>query len=82
MRTSPSVLAKSNKGENHPFAILTESKVRVMRRLYWVKGISSGCLAKLYSINSPETVWDAMVYRTWRHVKDTFTEDEIHPNRR
>jgi hypothetical protein len=47
-----------------------------MRRLYWVTGINSACIAKLYRINS-HTVFDAVTYRTWPNLGDTFDPAQI-----
>ena len=56
--------------------VLTPARVRAMRRLYWVTGINSACIAKLYRINA-HTVFDAVTYRTWPNLGDTFDPAQI-----
>lgn len=65
-----------NKGEKHHSAVLTALKVRSIRRLFWVKGLNSNCIAKLYGMKN-QTVYDAATYRTWRHIEDNFKAHEI-----
>lgn len=63
-------------GEDHWAAKLTEAKVRAMRKLYWVDGLNSGCLSRLYKVNQ-QTIYDAMIYETWKHVKDNFKAEDV-----
>lgn len=56
--------------------ILTPNKVRAMRRLYWVKGLTSMCIARLYGVKN-QTVYDAVTYRTWGTLQDNFSSSEI-----
>lgn len=56
--------------------ILTPNKVRAMRRLYWVKRLTSSCIARLYGLNN-QTVYDAVTYRTWIEVADNFLPGEV-----
>ena len=66
----------ANRGEKHHSAKMTEARVRAIRYLYWVKGIDSRCLSRLYGYNT-QTLWDCVNYATWKHVKDNFTADQI-----
>lgn len=65
------------KGENHHAAKLNEKLVQEMRRLYWVKGITARCCAKLFDVH-PQTAYDAVNYTTWRDVEDIFDHEDIH----
>lgn len=53
-------------GEQHPRAVLTNEKVREMRRLY-ATGISHHKLAVLFDV-AFSTEWKAVTGRTWAHV--------------
>lgn len=64
------------KGENHHAAKLTEKLVQEMRYLYWVKGITARCCAKLFDVN-PQTAYDAVNYASWKDVEDIFGQDEV-----
>lgn len=66
-------------GEKHHCAKLTDAKVRAMRKLYWCDKICPTCLSLIYKANR-QTVYDALTYRTWRHVKDTFKSEDIKRN--
>ena len=64
------------KGEKHHSSKLTNAKVRAMRYLFWCKGLNQHCLAKLYGYTNG-TVYDAVTYRTWRHVQDNFSASQV-----
>lgn len=64
------------KGENHHAAKLNVAIVQEMRRLYWTKGITARCCAKLFEVH-PQTAYDAVNYYTWREVPDVFTDEQI-----
>jgi len=57
------------RGESHHSATLTESDVKQMRNLKEDYGLCVKCISKLYGISYP-TAWDAINYKTWKHVRD------------
>ena len=54
-------------GEKHYRAVLTEDKVREIRRLHDEVGMCTKCICLLHGINRG-TCWDALSYVTWKHV--------------
>ena len=54
------------RGEFHHSAVLTERKVRWLRRMN-DRGLCVRCAAKLIGV-SYTAAWDAVNYNTWRHV--------------
>lgn len=67
---------RTQKGIRHHHAKLTDAKVRAIRYLFWCKGLNQHCIAKLYGYKN-QTIYDAVTYRTWKHVADTFTVEQI-----
>lgn len=57
-----------SRGEAHPQAKLTEAIVRKLRRMHH-DGFCIGCISRTQDIPR-QTVWDAVSYLTWRHVRD------------
>jgi predicted DNA-binding protein YlxM (UPF0122 family) len=53
-------------GEQHYASKLTEKKVKWLRRMAR-KGFCIACLARFVKVNK-QTVWDAINYKTWKHV--------------
>lgn len=56
------------RGENNVNAVLTEKLVRELRSRYKLEQITVAALSEEYEIN-PTTAYDAIVGRSWRHVK-------------
>lgn len=59
--------SSSRRGEEHHNAKLTEDKVRELRRLVEEVDICIACAAKIVGVNKG-TAWDAVHYKTWKHV--------------
>lgn len=57
-------------GSDHHCAKLTVAQVREARYLKEKMGLCQGCIAVLVGAHvHPQTLWDALNYVTWRHVK-------------
>jgi hypothetical protein len=54
------------RGEAHPFAKLTESDVREIRRRYSVGNVTQEALAIEFGVRS---VWHILKGKSWEHVK-------------
>ena len=59
----------SVRGESHHAAKLTEEKVQILRKLHYETGLCKCCSAALVGVNH-QTAWDAISYRSWKHVRD------------
>lgn len=66
---------------HRPRAILTNTQVQEIRKLFWTEGMCQQCLAILYKISSG-AIHDAVHYKTFWDVPDTFITKDILPKRR
>lgn len=57
------------RGGNHHAAVLTAAEVSRMRALKEDYDLCVKCISKLFDVSYP-TAWDAINYKTWKHVKD------------
>lgn len=58
-----------NKGEGHHCAKLTTAKVIALRKLHYDYGLCMSCAGRLMGVNR-QTAYDAITFKTWKHVED------------
>ena len=61
------LLARSQPGERHPRAVVTEAEVREMRDLHWTFGMTYAAIGEWYGV-APTTAKAICLGRRWRHV--------------
>lgn len=68
-------LKTSIKGEKHPKAVLEESDIPKIKKLYKDGNHNYADIARIFNVQN-STIWHIIKNKTWRHVQDGGTDGE------